>query len=374
MPKSGDCQQDRQIILKNMEQVRVKKRKFTHYLLQWNREMNTRLMPWKGEKDPYKIWLSEIILQQTRVAQGLQYYEKFIKIFPDIDKLAKASEENVYKLWEGLGYYTRCSNLIETARFISKEKKGKFPDSYEEILKLKGIGSYTASAIASFAYNLPYAVVDANVYRVLARVFGIQKAVDSSEGKMFFSALAAELLDKEQPAVYNQALMDFGAVVCKPVAPLCSQCVFKNSCIAFATDKIDKLPVKEKKLNIKTRWFYYLVTEYNQKLFIRQRDSKDIWKNLYEFFLLESGENATIDGILKIAEKSKLIQKNFYHVDSVSPLLSQQLTHQKIKGIFIKLSLSREPVLPGVIAVSQRQIARYAFPKFINFYLQKHYR
>ena len=141
MPKSGDCQQDRQIILKNMQQARFKKRKFAHYLLQWNREMNTRLMPWKGEKDPYKIWLSEIILQQTRVEQGLQYYEKFIKIFPDIDKLARASEEYIYKLWEGLGYYTRCSNLIKTARFISYERKGKFPDSYEEILKLKGIGN-----------------------------------------------------------------------------------------------------------------------------------------------------------------------------------------------------------------------------------------
>ena len=374
MPKSGDCQQDRQIFLKNMQQVQITKRKFTQYLLQWNREFNTRLMPWKGEKDPYKIWLSEIILQQTRVSQGLQYYEKFIKIFPDIDRLAKASEEKVYKLWEGLGYYTRCNNLIKTARFISKEKKGKFPDSFEEILKLKGIGSYTASAIASFAYNLPNAVVDANVYRVLARVFGIQKPVDSTEGKMFFSALAAELLDKNQPAVYNQALMDFGAVVCKPVAPLCNQCGFKNSCRAYVTDKINKLPVKGKKLNIKTRWFYYLVTEYNQKLFIRQRTTKDIWKNLYEFFLLESGENATIDGILKIAEKRKLIQKNFYHVDSVSPLLTQQLTHQKIKGQFIKLSLSREPVIPGMIAVSQKQINRYAFPKFINSYLEKLYR
>jgi A/G-specific adenine glycosylase len=357
-----------------MKQALLKKSKFTQYLLQWNREMNTRLMPWKGEKDPYKIWLSEIILQQTRVAQGLQYYEKFIQIFPDIDRLAKASDEKVYKLWEGLGYYTRCNNLIETARFISNEKKGKFPDSYEEILKLKGIGSYTASAIASFAYDLPHAVVDANVYRVLARVFGIQKAMDSTEGKMFFSTLAAELLDKNQPAVYNQALMDFGAVVCKPVAPLCNQCVFKNSCIAFATDKIDELPVKEKKLNIKTRWFYYLVTEYNQKLFIRQRNTKDIWKNLYEFYLLESTEDATIDGILKIAEKKNLIQKRFYQVDSVSPLLSQQLTHQKIKGKFIKLKLSRKPGTAGMIAVSQKQLSGYAFPKFINSYLQKHYR
>lgn len=374
MPKSDDSQQDRQIILKNMKQAGFRKRKFAHYLLQWNREMNGRLMPWKGEKDPYKIWLSEVILQQTRVEQGLHYYEKFIKIFPDIDKLAKAREEYIYKLWEGLGYYNRCSNLIKTARFISNEKKGKFPDSYEEILKLKGIGNYTASAIASFAFNLPHAVVDANVYRVLARVFGIQKAIDSTEGKMFFSVLAAELLDKKQPAIYNQALMDFGAIVCKPAAPLCRQCIFKNHCIAFATGKIDKLPVKEKKLNIKTRWFYYLVTEYNQKLFIRQRDKKDIWKNLYEFFLLESEEDATIDGILKIAEKRKLIQKSYYHVDSVSPLISQQLTHQKIKGQFIKLTLSREPDMPGLIAVSQKQITRYAFPKFINSYLQKHYR
>src|SRR5687767_4415996 len=240
MPKSGDCQQDRQIFLKNMQQAQTTKRKFTQYLLQWNREFNTRLMPWKGEKDPYKIWLSEIILQQTRVSQGLQYYEKFIKIFPDIDRLAKASEEKVYKLWEGLGYYTRCNNLIKTARFISKEKKGKFPDSFEEILKLKGIGSYTASAIASFAYNLPNAVVAANVYRRLAGVDGREKRVDYSGGGMRFSGLADKRLDKDHPAVYKQAVMDFRAVVCKLVAPLCNQCGLKNSCRAYVTDKINK--------------------------------------------------------------------------------------------------------------------------------------
>ena len=193
----------------------------------WNRHQNKRKMPWKGEKDPYKIWLSEIILQQTRVEQGLKYYEKFISTFSDIHKLAAAKDEKIYKLWEGLGYYSRCKNLIETARFISKKLNGKFPDAFEDILSLKGVGNYTASAIASFAYNQPYAVVDGNVFRVLSRFFGIKKPIDSTEGKKLFSGLAFELLDKKRPGIYNQALMDFGAVICKPY-PLCNSCVLKD--------------------------------------------------------------------------------------------------------------------------------------------------
>jgi len=173
--------------------------KFPALLMQWNRQQNVRKMPWKGEKDPFKIWLSEIILQQTRVEQGLKYYERFVSNFPDIKKLAAAKDEKIYKLWEGLGYYSRCKNLIETARFISKKLDGKFPDTFENILALKGVGHYTASAIASFAYNLPYAVVDGNVFRVLSRVFGIKKPIDSPGGKKYFSQLAFELLDKKQP-------------------------------------------------------------------------------------------------------------------------------------------------------------------------------
>jgi A/G-specific adenine glycosylase len=193
---------------------------FTKKLMKWNQSSNNRAMPWKGEKDPYKIWLSEIILQQTRVEQGLGYYERFVKKFPTIKHLAKAPEQEVFKLWEGLGYYTRCKNLIATATFISKEKKGKFPDDYESILSLKGVGPYTAAAIASFAYNLPHAVIDGNVFRVLSRYFGISTPVDTAAGKKMYALLAKELLDKDEPGLYNQAIMDFGAVVCKPLQPL----------------------------------------------------------------------------------------------------------------------------------------------------------
>ena len=208
-----------------MPDTSKKPQKFSRILQKWNREKNTRQMPWKGEKDPYKIWLSEIILQQTRVEQGLNYYNNFIKTFPDVHKLAKAPEEKIFKLWEGLGYYTRCRNLIASARYISKELKGKFPDTYEEIKALKGVGPYTAAAISSFAFNLPHAVVDGNVFRVLARIFGISTPIDSTEGKKKFTELANKLLDKKQPGFYNQAIMDFGAVICKPAPCLQSLCV-----------------------------------------------------------------------------------------------------------------------------------------------------
>ena len=189
------------------------KKYFTKTLLLWNKKDNERLMPWKGEKDPYKIWLSEIILQQTRVDQGWDYYNRFIAAYPNIEKLAKAKDEKVFKMWEGLGYYTRCKNLIVTARFIASERKGKFPQIYEEILALKGVGPYTAAAIASFAFNLSYAVVDGNVFRVLSRFFGIDKAVNNTEGKKLFTTLANQLLDKNKPGIYNQAIMDFGASI-----------------------------------------------------------------------------------------------------------------------------------------------------------------
>ena len=195
---------------------------FVDGLLNWNLNENIREMPWKGEKDPYKIWLSEIILQQTRVEQGLKYYENFISKYPHIDLLANAPEDEVFKLWEGLGYYSRCRNLLHTAKFISKELKGKFPDQYADILQLKGVGNYTAAAIASFAYNGDYAVLDGNVFRVLSRIYDLEIPIDSVAGKKEFSKLAQDLLPEKQAAIYNQAIMDFGAVVCKPL-PLCNQ-------------------------------------------------------------------------------------------------------------------------------------------------------
>lgn len=341
-------------------------------LLRWNAEKNSRQMPWKGETDPYKIWISEIILQQTRVEQGLNYYKNFIKIFPDIHSLAKAPEEKIYKLWEGLGYYSRCKNLILTARYLSTEKKGNFPDNYDEILKLQGIGPYTAAAIGSFAFNLPYAVVDGNVVRVLSRIFGIYKSINTAEGKNFFSELALSLLDKTKPGLYNQAIMDFGAVICKPVGPLCSECPFKKYCIAFLSDKINDLPIKQQRIPIRKRWFYYVVLEDKNLVGIRQRLAKDIWQNLFEFFLIELGGKQTIKSLFMNLEKQFGLNKKEYEVLSISPIYSQQLSHQFISGQFLRIRLLKK-LKPDIELtwIPSEKIKHFAFPRFINQFLQR---
>ena len=329
-------------------------------------------MPWKGEKDPYKIWLSEIILQQTRVEQGLDYYNRFIREYPDIHKLAKAPDDEVFKLWEGLGYYTRCRNLIYTARFISQELDGKFPDNYNTIKALKGIGPYTAAAISSFAFNLPHAVVDGNVFRVLARIFNINVPVDSTNGKRIFSELAEKLLDRKLPALYNQAIMDFGAVICKPVNPDCNQCVFNKYCYAFQHGIVDQLPVKEKKIRIKTRWFYYMVPEHKSQVYIRQRHGKDIWQQLFEFPLLESDHEIDEDRIGELAKKKGILGKSDYKVNALSPFFKQQLSHQTIRARFLQISLSAQVSLPdGGQWVGKNQLDRFAFPRIVNQYLQQ---
>lgn len=328
-------------------------------------------MPWKGEKDPYKIWLSEVILQQTRVEQGLQYYQRFVEHFPNIHLLAKAPDQKVFKLWEGLGYYNRCKNLLATARFISKEKKGKFPATYAEIKALKGVGPYTAAAIASFAFNLPYAVVDGNVLRVLARVFGNTVPVDSIKGKKYFSALADALIDKKAPGIYNQAIMDFGAVVCKPVAPVCSKCIFQKSCQAFIQSKVQELPVKEKKISIRKRWFYYLLAEYKNEIAIHQRTAKDIWPHLFEFPLIESEQELSLQKIKALAEARGFLKKNKYELISVSSLFRQQLSHQLIAGQFIRIKLTAKPKLhTNWLWIDKKKRSQYAFPRFINQYFE----
>jgi A/G-specific adenine glycosylase len=340
-------------------------------LLKWDSEENCRKMPWKGQKDPYKIWLSEIILQQTRVDQGLKYYNKFIEAFPDVHALANALEQDVYKLWEGLGYYTRCRNLIKSANYISKDRKGRFPGNYEELLKLEGVGQYTASAIASFAYNHAHAVVDGNVYRVLARIFGITIAIDSSEGKIFFSNLANQLLDKKHPGKYNQAIMDFGASICKPV-PLCNKCVFQKQCYAYQHNKISLLPVKQKKSILKKRWFYYLILEYKDAIAVRQRSYKDIWHNLFEYYLVEKSATNNSRSILKQAEKEGILEKNSYRMISVSKIYNQRLSHQFIAGQFINVKLNRKLKLNGGLEWrSKPSLLKLAFPKIINQYREE---
>ncbi len=343
---------------------------FCKLLLRWNNKSNKRHMPWKGEKDPYRIWLSEIILQQTRVEQGLQYYEKFIKKFPTIQQLAKTDDKTVFKLWEGLGYYSRCRNLLTTARYIATDLNSIFPNSYEAILKLKGIGPYTAAAIASFAFNLPYAVVDGNVFRVLARVFGIEKAIDTTPGKKYFTALAEKLLDKKQPGIYNQAIMDFGALVCKPLAPQCINCVFNKKCVAFLTNRILDLPVKEKKLIVKNRYFYFFIIYNKKTIAITERTAKDIWQHLYEFPLMETEETAKADEVIARAFEAKWISEND-EITEISKKLTQKLTHQNITATFITIRTKRKPaMLKSYLWVKKEMLEQFAFPKIINQYLQ----
>ena len=344
---------------------------FTRNLMRWNKSSNTRHMPWKGEKDPYKIWLSEIILQQTRVEQGWKYYEKFVTSFPTIHHLAKGTDKKIFKLWEGLGYYSRCKNLIQTAKRISAEYKGFFPSTYEEIKELKGVGPYTASAIASFAFNATKAVVDGNVQRVIARYFGIATPVDTREGKRLYNELAYELLDKRHPAIYNQAIMDFGATICKPQNPLCDQCVQRKDCVALQVNLVHTLPVKEKAFQKKNRWLYYFIIETEQKVYIRKRIEKDIWQNLHEFVLFEA-DGPVNTPFYEHEFLKKLFKGQFYEVNSISKLYKQQLTHRNIHGQFIQVSVKKAPrSLSSHQLICKANLKQYAFPKLINKYMEE---
>ncbi len=262
---------------------------FSKTLIQWYLQ-NDRDLPWRKTKNPYFIWLSEIILQQTRVAQGMPYYLTFVREFPTIFDLAEASETEVLKLWQGLGYYSRARNLHFAAKQVVNEFGGTFPDSYDTILQLKGVGDYTASAISSICFHEPHAVVDGNVYRVLARYFNINTPINSTKGIKEFKALAQELIDINQPGTFNQAIMEFGALHCRPQNPFCNDCPLSNSCLALKHNTIKERPVKEKKLKIKKRYFNYLVLiDGNGNTILRKRKGKGIWQGLFEFPLIESG-------------------------------------------------------------------------------------
>lgn len=349
-------------------------KQFPKLLLHWHQHHNKRTMPWKGEKDAYKIWLSEIILQQTRVEQGLAYYNKFIATYPNIQSLAAAKDDDVFKLWEGLGYYSRCRNLLHAAREIVEKHNAIFPAKYEDILSLKGIGNYTAAAIASFAYNQPYAVLDGNVYRVLSRVFAIDLAIDSNKGKKYFAQLSQELIDTHKPALYNQAIMDLGATICKPQQPICDACPLQKMCTAYRQNSISKYPFKEKKLTVTTRWFYYLILEHNNKILIKQRIEKDIWQNLHEFYLLETQQQ---QGITKAIIK-KWLKENVnyiynFEIKSTSKEQQQKLTHRTIKGNFINIELSSQIEIKNHFWIDKKDISKFSFPKFINAYLEQFY-
>lgn len=345
---------------------------FRHHLLAWY-DPDARPMPWKHERDPYLIWLSEVILQQTRVEQGMPYYERFRERFPDVGALAAASEDEVMKMWEGLGYYRRAQHMLEAARSIVQEQGGVFPDNYAKIRSLKGVGPYTAAAIASFAYDLPFAVVDGNVFRVLARVFGIEEPLGSTASRKQFEAVAAAALDRERPGRFNQAIMDFGATVCLPRNPACATCPLASGCLAFREGKQHALPVKPAKRARKVRHFHYLDLQYGDLRYIRKRAGEDIWRNLYEFPLIERADAAaSLPVIRKSPEWARWTERTPHRYLGRSQTFSQTLSHQIIRATFHRLQLE-EPLRPaaaGLREVPANELDRYAFPRLIDWYLR----
>lgn len=282
---------------------------FVEEVTKWYK-INKRDLPWRDTKNAYIIWLSEIILQQTRVEQGLPYFHKFLERYKSVTEFADASEDEILKLWQGLGYYSRARNMHATAKIIKNEHNGVFPCNYETLLKLKGVGEYTAAAISSFSANEKHAVVDGNVYRLLSRYFGIETAIDSTIGKKEFKKLAYELLEQAEPFLYNQAVMEFGAIQCKPSSPNCANCPLRLNCYAYQHEMVDKLPVKDKRTKVKERFFNYLVVKDGTKVLLNKRIAKDIWQNMYDFPLIETAERLTESELIQSShfEKFKKIQ------------------------------------------------------------------
>lgn len=342
---------------------------FSEVLIGWF-GANKRDLPWRKTKDPYKIWLSEVILQQTRVAQGLPYYEKFVEHYPTVELLANADSQEVLRLWQGLGYYSRARNMHTTAKIIVQDFGGIFPKNYTGLLKLKGIGPYTAAAIASFAFDEKVAVVDGNVYRVLARVFGIETDISSHEAKKIFSTLANDLISDTSPSTYNQAVMEFGAIHCTPNKPDCMFCVFAAACVANATSKQSFLPVKSKKVTVKNRYFDYFVIKQNSQILMHQRSEGDIWTGLFDFYLFESTEKLVIldeiedDFLLKILPKST--------IKNCSKSIKHLLTHQRIEARFWDIILNESIDLPPDYRFyTVQEIEQLPKPILIENYLKR---
>jgi A/G-specific adenine glycosylase len=341
---------------------------FSNILIRWYLE-NKRDLPWRKTDNPYLIWLSEIILQQTRVAQGTPYFLSFTTNFPTVFDLAAANEEQVLKLWQGLGYYSRARNLHKTAQFVASELSGKFPNNYNDLLKLKGVGEYTAAAIASFSFNEVVPVVDGNVFRVLSRYFDVETDIASASAKKEFADLAFELMPKDKPAMFNQAIMEFGALQCVPKSPNCSVCIFNSSCAALQKKKVDQLPVKSKKLKVRNRYFNYLVvSDETGNTIIQKRTAKGIWHNLYEFPLIETEKTEDFEYI------AKQIQNDFFSENEIESILENntesiihKLSHQHLHIKFWKVKVK------GTIenGISLETLKTFPFPIVIHNFIEK---
>lgn len=337
---------------------------FSDILLDWHVTID-RDLPWKKTKDVFYIWLSEIILQQTRVEQGKPYFLKFQSRFRNVHELANASDEELMKLWEGLGYYSRARNLHAAAKAISSAG-GKFPDTYEGLLEMKGVGPYTAAAIASFAYDLPVPVIDGNVYRVITRYFGITDAIDTSSGKKKVEELVREVFDADRPAAFNQAVMDFGALQCTPKNPECFDCPFSDSCIAYRNDEVTIIPYKAKKIKKQEVVMHYAVVEDNNRYYIRKRVGNGIWKHLHEFILAEP-----TDVLAKSALENELSFSAIEYVNSSGPH-THILTHRKLQVYFHVYTVTDSFVSKGspYFLVDRENLQKFAFPKIIDWYLE----
>ncbi|MBK9146256.1 MAG: A/G-specific adenine glycosylase [Flavobacteriales bacterium] len=336
---------------------------FSRALLPWYRE-NQRPLPWRTSPDAYRIWLSEVILQQTRVDQGTAYWHRLVERYPTVSQLAKASEDQVLRLWQGLGYYSRARNLRTAAQQVVQEHGGKFPADHSALLKLKGVGDYTASAIASICFGIPEPVVDGNVYRVLSRVFGIATPIDCTAGKKEFRALAAELISREHPGDHNQAVMELGALLCTPKNPHCEECPLARKCIAKAEGRIDELPVKSVKAKTRTRHFNYLLIEAESRIYLQKRIGKDIWQGLWELPMIETEKPATASVLKK--------QGPYTSVKRIEGPVKHVLSHQAIRAVFWEVRVPARFTEPGSwVLMNERQVDRYAKPRLIERYLSE---
>ncbi len=342
---------------------------FTTLLLAWFRD-NQRELPWKEYKDAYSVWVSEIILQQTRVQQGKMYFNRFLETFPTIERLAEAPEDQVLKTWQGLGYYSRARNMHKTAKKIMREYGGSFPKDTGLLQKLNGIGPYTAAAIGSFAFRLPVAALDGNGYRILARYFGIDTPVDSAEAKRSFTTLAQSLLPAGDSASFNQALMDFGSLICTP-RPVCGICPMIQTCSAYRDGQTGRLPVKKEKATAKTRYFHYLDIEYGNATFIRQRTGNDIWKGLYEFPLIETSSPAGYPNLIKTEDFKKMLDVSSCTLINIYRAKPHKLSHQTIYPVFyrIRLQSGGNYLQTEYLEIDRDDFSRYAVSRLIEKYM-----
>ena len=344
---------------------------FTETILRWYAE-NGRDLPWRRTRDPYAVWLSEIILQQTRVAQGWAYWERFMDRFPTVEALASAPEDEVLRLWQGLGYYSRARNLHKCAKQVVEQYGGSFPADYEALKRLQGIGDYTAAAIASIAFNMPFAVVDGNVYRVLSRLYDIDTPINTNEGQKLFAQLADSLLNREQPSLHNQAMMEFGALHCTPKNPACLLCPLQAQCLAFAHQTVAQRPVKLPKVKVSKKHLNYLVIRTKDSIYLHKRSAAGIWRNLYDFPCIESEKPLSVEEVVASEPFRQLIDDKPFTIVKTSPVFTHKLTHRTLLAQFIEIKLEKKLLrieTKDLFLTPEKDLDKFPIPRLIDLYL-----